>query len=170
MDKGPIALCLLLAACAPNADQREAPPVHTSEETYEAVSGADELTVTIPFTYTNTTGQTVYINRCQVPDPPSLQKELNGTWRTIYAPPRLLCLGPPVVVEAGSRYEGELDVRASMDPNTQPRWETERVPGTYRLVLNVFGELEPGGSGINPLDLEQRVSNTFAITEGGRAM
>jgi hypothetical protein len=139
--------------------------MRTSEDTYEAVRTVDAVTVTIPYTYTNATGETVYINRCQEPDPPSLQKQQEGVWRTVYAPPRLLCLGPPVVIDAGGDHEGQLEVRAALDPNSQPQWEVERVPGTYRLVLDIFGNLEPGGNGTNPLDLEQRVSNTFEITE-----
>jgi len=143
--------------------------LRTDRTEYVADRSGGGVALEIALTFTNPTGGPVNIPSCHEPYAPLLEKLVGDAWVTAYAPPQLLCLGVPVVVPAGGtlpyRFRIEGFPRGS---NSFPQFEVQDVPGTYRLVWHIF---EGDGSGYATggpaaeLPLEQRVSNTFRITE-----
>lgn len=137
--------------------------IQTSKEVYTVERSEHALEVVIPITFENRTGQTTYINTCKIPSPPALQKWIKGQWRTVYSAIVLLCLGPPVVIDAGETYRYTFRMHASLRPNTYPKFEAEEVEGTYRLIWGIHTSYENGGPADSLLPLEKRVSNTFRL-------
>ncbi|MEX0979739.1 MAG: hypothetical protein WDZ89_01520 [Gemmatimonadota bacterium] len=82
-------------------------------------------------------------------------------WITVYDPPRLMCLGEPLEVKAGSRHTHAMEVRGH-DPQSShhPRWESAPIHGEYRLVWDVRSG--PDADAVR-IPLELRLSNTFRI-------
>ena len=146
----------------------EGAPIQTDRAEY-AVRYTQQLAeLTIGVKYVNRTGGTVYLPTCQVPHPPVLEKRVGTGWVAAYRAPVLMCLGPPVVIRPGERYDYTFKVSAGR-PGTNyfPQFEVAEITGTYRLVWGLLGTWDPDGSGPGlgrPLPLEQRVSNEFRIT------
>jgi hypothetical protein len=178
--KRPLLLCVRLAlagslvACGsveglgtgPDFSVNGDVPIRTDSAIYHVRTTADSHELTIGATFTNRSGATAYIPTCRTPHPPVLQKWESEQWVTVYSPPVLECLGPPVVIEAGATYEYAYRVLASRRPNTYPRFETRHIGGLYRLRWHILGSWTPDGPEPNlgvELPLEQRVSNTFTI-------
>ena len=141
-------------------------PIRTDSSVYHVRTTPTGHELTIGVRFTNVTGGTAYIPTCHTPHPPVLEKLEGDRWVTAYSPVVLMCLGPPVVIPAGSSYDYTYRVLASTRPNTYPRFEVAEIRGTYRLVWHILGSWNPDGPepGLGtPLPLEQRVSNTFRI-------
>lgn len=142
-------------------------PLQTDRLAYTLRRADGGLNAEIPFTYTNRTGNGVYVVNCNQSAPPILEKRIEGRWETAWAPVVLLCLSPPIVIEAGETYSDTLRVYGGdSTSDIYPRFRGEEVEGTYRLVwLGVVHNYDPDRQGFgDELALEERISNTFTLT------
>jgi hypothetical protein len=156
---------LLLGGCSLFSDDGAPPAIHTDATLYEARrTGAGLEIDPIAFRFTNEREQAVYVPGCPGPNPPSVQKLVDGEWVMAWAPVVLQCLGPSVRVGAGRTYRGTLRVRAGLpSDDLYPKFETLPVEGTYRLVLGVDRTEDP--EQFEPLPLSERVSDPFELRE-----
>ena len=175
------AACLLATtACAPSCeDSREAPmtdtppstastSITTDREVYRARRTADAIEIDIVTTFTNHTSDTVRLHPCGTSQPSfALEKWVDGAWKPEYNQPcpAILMLDPPGVVPHAQRTD-TARVRAMSDPNAMPRFETEPIAGSYRVVYaQAYRSWRPNEGPGELLPLDQRVSNTFRIEE-----
>jgi hypothetical protein len=162
-------VALALGCSHPLAVRTGEAPIQTDRAEYVADRAEGGVQVDIPFRFTNPTRGPVNLPTCHGVHPPTLEKLVEMSWVRAYSPIVLQCLGPPFVVARGASYDYTLRLQTyRRGSNTYPQFELEIVPGTYRLVWTVF---EGDGSryatsGPGPLlPTEQRVSNSFRITE-----
>ena len=126
---------------------------------------------TIRLRYTNGTGKTAYLATCRGPQPPRLEKQVGDQWVVAFMPVVPLCLGVPQAVRAGDTFDYDFVVYAGM-PGTSiaPRFSVSEVPGTYRVIWEVFTGTQ--GDPSKPTELkdmvpeDQRVSNPFRLVKG----
>lgn len=147
----------------PKAD---APPLQTERSVYSAGVGTRSAGVTIRFRFTNRTGQTVYAAGCRGVDPPVLEKQLDGRWVSVHAPFVDLCEPTVRPIRPDEVYRSSLRVRPGQPGSrVAPTVPPLGIPGTYRLVWNVYGRWRAGHapSREDLLPLEQRISNPFGI-------
>jgi hypothetical protein len=69
-----------------------------------------------------------------------------------------------IVTPVTSRMSDPVRLRAMLAPNAMPRFETEPIAGSYRVVYTQAHRAPNEGPG-GLLSLEQRVSNTFRNQE-----
>lgn len=135
-------------------------PAYSIEETDRA------FVVDIPFTFTNATGETVYVPNCRGMAPPILQKRVGDEWVLAYVPVVLACLSAPIVIERDHLYSGTLEVRAWKGDNVAPKFRIAELNGLYRLVwpgpVHDYDDAEPGFG--ERLPDEHRTSNPFTLT------
>jgi hypothetical protein len=179
--RGLAVVCLLAAAaCMPSREEsgggaaNDAPPpptsplITTDRESYRARRTADAIEVDIVTTFTNRTSDTVRLHPCGTSQPSFvLEKWIDGAWRPAYnqACPAILMLDPPSVAPSASRTD-TARVRAMLAANAMPRFETEPIAGSYRVVyVQAYRSWRPNEGPGELLPLEQRVSNTFRIEE-----
>lgn len=137
-------------------------PITTDSAVYHLRSSADGYAGTIGVTYTNRTGGTVNIPACHSPHPPLLEKWVAGEWVVAYDPPVLMCITPPVVIQAGSSYSYTYRIVAGRTgSNSYPQFEVDEIPGTYRLRWRAL--LSAGSGEPQPLPEEVTISETFEI-------
>ena len=157
------------APSSPEGAAASEAPIRTDRAEYVADRAGGGVSLDIPIRYVNPTQGPVWVSTCHSVYPPTLEKLVGDAWVPAYNEPVLLCLGVPIVIQAGASYEYTFRVRASpRGTNTYPQFELESVPGTYRLVWGVY---EGDGTGLAKgeeprlLPLDQRVSNSFRIIE-----
>lgn len=143
--------------------------IQTDRQEYVADRAGGGVSLDIPFRFTNATGGPVHLPTCHGVHPPALEKWVGGAWKRAYSPALLLCLGAPKVLGRGESYDYLFRVRASpRGSNTYPQFEVAEAAGTYRLVWSIFegdGADYMTSNRPRPLPLEERVSNSFRITE-----
>ncbi|MEP0545717.1 MAG: hypothetical protein ABJF88_02185 [Rhodothermales bacterium] len=156
---------LLLGGCSLFSSDTDDTTFRTDAGRYEARRTGYGLELDpIAFTFTNARSRAVYVPGCPGPNPPSLQKLVNGAWVEAWSPVVTQCLGPSVRVGAGQAYRDTLHVLAGLpSDNLYPKFETLPVEGTYRLVLGVDRTEDP--ERIVPTPLGERVSNPFELRE-----
>lgn len=144
-------------------------PIRTDRAEYVADRTGGGVALDIAIRFTNPTDGPTWLSTCHGTYPPAMEKLVGGSWVRAYEPPALFCLGIPIVVPAGGTHDEVFMVRASArGSNTYPQFELEQIPGTYRLVWEIY---QGDGSELARLEtprllpFEQRVSNTFTITE-----
>lgn len=143
-------------------------PIRTDSAVYHVRTTPYTYELAIGVTYSNATGKPVFIPSCHGPTPPVLEKWEEGRWVRAYDPPVELCLGPPVVIEAGQVYAYTYNIHAARLPNAIPKFEVAEIPGTYRLRWRLLGTWAPDGPepGLGEeLALEHSISNTFRISK-----
>ena len=188
-----MSIAVLVAGCAPRLDDsaadsadsamsrpdvtrpRDQPPpspepvlITADSNAYRLRRAADAFEVDMVATFTNQTADTVYLPPCGRNQPAfMLEKWVSGEWRPAYSPPcpAILMLDPPRVAPGTSRTD-TARVRASLSPNTMPRFEIQPVSGVYRLVYTqAYGSWRPNLGPGELLPLERRVSRIFRIEE-----
>ena len=133
-----LSVLFTLAGCDTLNEAGEPGTLRTSADAYTAEMGPRYVSFEVPITYTNTTGRTAYFTGCSRPSPPSVEKLVEGEWVLAYNQVYLMCLAPPVPVEAGATFEYALHATAAFPgQNAAPEWEVGDVPGTYRLRWSV---------------------------------
>jgi hypothetical protein len=174
-----LAIAGLVIGCGPLSGPVTAPPDHGNAPLpVEAPLQTDRLVyqlqrdsgghvrVEIPFTYHNTTGETVYLVNCRGAVPPSLEKWQAGQWVVAWTPVLLMCLSHPIVIESDVVYSDTLRVSAARQgSNEYPQFEVPDLEGTYRLVWPMpvhEYDFDNPPSG-RPLPLESRISNNFEL-------
>lgn len=151
------------------------PPVRTDRTRYVLEEdSAGIVRLTIPLRYRNGTGRTVYLPTCRGAQPPRLQKKVGDQWVVAFAPVVAFCMGVPIAIEAGETFSYTMRINAGM-PGTSlmPRFSVSEVPGTYRVLWEVFAGVEGNPRQPTPvkdlLPLEWRVSNEFQMEVGTRS-
>lgn len=143
-------------------------PIRTDSPIY-TVSEANGLAhLTIRLTYRNSTGGPVYLPMCQGPQPPRLQKQVGDKWVIAFQPNVLACEETPLKIANNTTYEYVFQVIAGMPgTNYLPRFAVNEVPGTYRVLWEVFHGAagEPSHPVITRAQLptDEEVSNTFQL-------
>jgi hypothetical protein len=167
----PLALVSLIVATGCAAATAGSPgraPIETDRTVYAVDDTAGLARLTIRMTYHNTTGKDVYLPTCRGPQPPRLQKEVNGSWVIAFAPNVLACEGAPITVRAGDSYDYTFRILAGMPgTNYAPRFAVSEIPGTYRILWEIFsattGDPSRPSTTRDPLPIDQQVSNTFRL-------
>lgn len=163
------ATSLVLAGCdgitAPARD--EGAPLQTDRLSYQLqLDRNGDLTTRIPFTYHNSTGDTVYLVNCKGLVPPSLEKWQNGDWVPAWGAIVPACLSPPIEVAPGEDFEYTLQVNAARQgSNVQPQFRVADLAGIYRLVWSVpVHHYDAYNAHLGtPLPLKDRISNRFNL-------
>jgi hypothetical protein len=175
------AVCLLAtSACTASREESGEPPANdappsppstmitTDRESYRVRRTTEALEIDIVTTFTNRTSDTVRLHPCGSSQPSfTLEKWTGGVWTPAYsqACPAILMLDPPQVAPGASRTD-TARVRAMLAANAMPRFETEPIAGSYRVVYaQAYRSWRPNEGPGELLPLEQRVSNTFRIEE-----
>jgi hypothetical protein len=119
----------------------------------------------IPYTYTNRTGDSVYLTNCNGDVSPSLQRRVDGKWTGWWYPVMNECLSPPVVIAPGAVYRDSLGIMLGrQDREVYEQLVAARsleVRLDWQQALTSFSaEKYPFGP---QLPLEQRVSNAFTL-------
>lgn len=143
-------------------------PIETDRTVYAVDDTAGLARLTIRMTYHNTTGKDVYLPTCRGPQPPRLQKEVNGSWVVAFAPNVLACEAAPITVRAGDSYDYTFRILAGMPgTNYAPRFAVSEIPGTYRILWEIFsattGNPVRPSTTRDPLPIDQQISNTFRL-------
>lgn len=163
-----VAITPLAVACSrslePPPSSNE--PIRTDRSRYTIRETEERFEVEIPFSYTNRTGETVYVINCRGIAPPTLEKWEDGAWIRAWSPAVPLCLSPPIEIAPGQTYTNTLQVVAGRPgTNVAPTFEVEDIDGTYRLVWHgLVHDYDQDRQGFGePLPLDERVSNTFQL-------
>jgi hypothetical protein len=141
--------------------------LQTDRPAYLLWRGDVGFTTDIPFEFTNGTGDTVYVLNCWGQAPPSLEKEVGGSWVPAWSAIVLLCLSPPIVIPPGAAYQDTVRLFAGYPGNNAyPKFEVAQPNGTYRLVWRPVvhhyhddARLALGDS----IPLRYRISNDFRL-------
>ena len=137
----------------------------TASGQYDVLASDDdppEIDFDIVSTLRNNGSESIHLTGCQVPNRPILQKNVAGTWTTVYSVAETECISPPFVFEEDEAFTDTLFVRAFLDPDISvgAKWDNGiPIDGTYRLRRNVF----ESDSGFVLLDEKYRVSESFEI-------
>ncbi|MBC8145727.1 MAG: hypothetical protein H7X80_09075, partial [bacterium] len=62
----------------------------------------------IPYTYTNRSGDSVYLVNCNGDVSPSMEQFIEGQWKKVWQPATNGCLSRPVVIAPGASYSDTL--------------------------------------------------------------
>lgn len=165
-----VVLASLLACDNPVALKGDpAPFITTDRAVYSAeVSGwrsPDDrfwrMELSVGLTYSNPSDIPLYISYCQGPNPPGLERRVNGQWEAAYQPPHLMC-GGVLRIDPGEEFSYEFRIRG-YDPriDVRPTWVPDDLEGRYRVVWWPVWSESDVTSEVIPLD--RRVSNTFKI-------
>jgi hypothetical protein len=163
-----LALPAALGCAAASVGSAGGPPIETDRTVYAVDDSAGLARLTIRMTYHNTTGKDVYIPTCGGPQPPRLQKQVGSTWVVAFAPNVLACERAPVIVPAGDSYGYTFRILAGMPgTNFAPRWAVSEIPGTYRVLWELFhsttGDPSRPSTTRDPLPIDQQISNSFRL-------
>jgi hypothetical protein len=164
-----VSLVVSTGCAAATAGSGGRPPIETDRTVYAVDDTGGLARLTIRMTYRNGTGKDVYLPTCRGPQPPRLQKEVNGNWVIAFAPNVLGCEGAPITVRAGDSYDYTFRILAGMPgTNYAPRFAVSEIPGTYRILWEIFSGTsgdpsKPSSTTRDPLPVEQQISNTFRL-------
>lgn len=160
-----------LAGCgtATAPQDLDAPPIRTDAAEYTLERDDWGWRTQIPYTFVNRTGEDVYLTNCHGGFALRLDRwaEDEGEWVVAWSPTLLMCLSPPIVIRAGESFQDTINLFAAHpDRNARPKFRTDEVGGTYRIVWIAasHGYVEGEGRG-EPIPLEYRVSNSFILRE-----
>lgn len=160
-------LLIAAAGCARAELQRDVEaPLQTSDLRYELRRDELGYRTTIPWTFLNATGDTVWVPNCNGDVRPLLQVDRNGAWFDAWTPFSETCAGEPLVVAPGASIADTLHVfGAPAGSNLVPAFAFEDVEGVYRLLWHRAVSSWNGGP-VDPssaLPLNQRISNRFLL-------
>jgi len=163
-----VSLVVAIGCAAATAGSPGRAPIETDRTVYAVDDTGGLARLTIRMTYHNTTGKDVYLPTCRGPQPPRLQKEVNGSWVIAFAPNVLACEGAPITVRAGDSYDYTFRILAGMPgTNYAPRFAVSEIPGTYRILWEIFsgttGDPSRPSTTRDPLPIDQQISNTFRL-------
>jgi hypothetical protein len=173
-----------LAACtrpaAPMVRDASA-PIQTDRLRYRAMPARDGVEFSIPFTFTNPSSDSLFIENCQtgtrvggrdvrrVELDMELQKNERGEWKRVWGAITAACLSPPVWIGPRGSYTDTLRVFGGRPGQpVAPELEVAYLAGEYRVVWHQPRKPSPGRSYPegDTLPRAARVSNAFLLTGG----
>lgn len=146
------------------------PSIRTDRSRYAINDSAGIARLTIPLSYRNETGRPVYMPTCRGVQPPRLEKRVGERWIVAYVPIVSYCQGVPLSVRPGDSFNYTMNIVAGM-PGTSyaPRFIVAEVPGTYRVLWEVFAGVQGDERQAVPvkdlLPAEWRISNEFQLVK-----
>jgi len=163
-----LAILATLGCAGATAGSAGSSPIQTDRSVYTVVDSAGLASLTIRMTYRNTTGKNVYLPTCRGPQPPRLQKQVGDAWVVAFAPNVFACEAAPITVAAGDSYDYTFRILAGMPgSNFAPRWAVPEIPGTYRVLWEIFqgttGDPRRPVTTRDPLPVDQEISNSFRL-------
>lgn len=124
------------------------------------------LEASIPYTFENRTGGTVYLPNCRGDFALRLEHATENGWEAAWSPIQLACLGPPIVIQPGSLYSDTLYVWGGLPgTNGHPQFSSDDPSGTYRIVwIDAVSEYHEDRRPFGPqIAHEFRISNQFEL-------
>ena len=149
----------------PSLTRDTVPRLQTSELAYTWTRVTPSFwKLDIPFTYRNSTADTIYMVNCNEIPKVSLEKQQGAVWQPVLTGVAYpACLSPPVIFPPGVLVRDTFNFFAS-DPgtNTFPQFTTTAIDGVYRLSWRdlVFHYRNAGG---DPIPTVQQLSNAFVV-------
>ena len=128
--------------------------------------GGANYFASVPFTYTNSRSDTIFLVNCNGDVSPAIQQLTDTGWANWWIPSMAACMSPPMPIMPGSVYYDTLDI--GIGPHAGSYFQ-QLVEGTgtpqFRLVwhqaMKSFDErFHPRD---DPWPVEDRVSNSFTI-------
>lgn len=153
----------------PDLDRDTTALVQTDTLRYEFDETENELEVEIAYRYENRTGDTICLNNCRGSFSIELEKRIEGTWETVWAPPIPACASPPIEFAPDTVFRDTLTVVHRKDENSFPKMDVERFDGVYRVDVTAASRVGPTPEGEefkcggDPLPKEKRISNPFVL-------
>lgn len=153
----------------PDLDRDTTALVQTDTLGYEFEETEYELEVEIPYRYENRTGDTICLNNCRGSFSIELEKRIEGTWETVWAPAIPACASPPIKFAPDSVFGDTLTVVHRKDEDSFPKMDVERFDGVYRVNVTAASRVGPTPEGQEfkcggeQLPKENRVSNPFVL-------
>jgi hypothetical protein len=138
------------------------PGFRTSRLHYDARRISDGIEIHIPYVYRNATGDSVYFSNCNEITIPTLEKQIDDTWSSVWTGASPACRSLPVVVPPGGERRDTIQVLSA--PGMYPEFRVDDIDGTYRLVWHgvyYHGDGPPVGT---PLPQDERTSNEFTLS------
>lgn len=141
----------LTTGCAPEGAGEAETPLQglsfgATQPRYPASWSGEEWAIDVDFSFTNTSGTSLYLPACPDARSPALERWEDGAWVPAYTPPAAECGEPPAAIAAESTWTDTLRVRAGVPADgAAPQLAPGRVEGSYRLVWSVLRSGEPGG-------------------------
>jgi hypothetical protein len=146
------------------AGERWRPWITTDHQTYVIGYTHSTVELTIGLRFDNRGRQAVAIPRCGGAHRPVLEKLMFGEWVEVLTPVEE-CWDVPAVVGPGRSVRYVYHVRAGRPHTTlHPQFQTNHIPGTYRLRWDIYEYDMHSQFHIGPLlPIEYRVSNEFRV-------
>lgn len=138
-----------------------APAIRTDRAEYIVQGTASGWRAEIPYTFTNLTGETVYVPNCAGVVPLRLDRWQDWTWDPEWEPMLPLCLSVPIPIESGGTVQDTVHFSAGYS-----RMPAGTVEGTYRIVwTSALRDFTPEAGG-HVIALRDRTSNAFRLRIG----
>jgi hypothetical protein len=137
-------------------------PIQTDEKIYKVTVTPQSVKFVINYSYENRSGDFVFLPTCVRPYRPLLEKKVEGRWVSAAESFERMCVGPPVQIEPGKKYQDSFQVEAFLPGNNiipKLKVDVREIEGVYRLV-HVFETRDH-----QRLPLKDRVSNEFKLTK-----
>lgn len=159
-------LAATIAACDSPTANNPGPNVQTGASSYAVEDLSFGRVIPVDVTFTNTLSETVYIGDCGGM-PSRLEKRLGLRWVLVGGEGTLDCGGTTAVLEPGETHSRTIRYYGMpRGSNSYPQFETDDLPGQYRIVFteiavdrtetDLIGRLIPH---------ELRTSNTFTVVD-----
>lgn len=158
----------------------EGPAIQTETTGYVMSRTNVGYTVEVPFTFTNTTGRTIYLVHCRPGAGPggasrvalamTLERQQEGGWKPAWGSVVPQCLSPAIALQRGETYTDTLQVFAGHHgSNYYPQFDRSEIEGTYRITWRSwYYSWDPATyDWSNPVEREFTTSNRFHLKASG---
>lgn len=117
-------------------------------------------TAPIRVTMYNPLADTLFLQHCQSETAPTLEKRIGAAWVPVWQAIFPTCSMPPIAIAPGDHYALSITfVAGRKGSSIWPQFQTDDVPGVYRLAWN-----DVALSGAAPsASIDYHVSNAFAM-------
>ncbi len=168
---------------APNAQPAGSTPFardttalsQTDSLRYHLTRRGERYEGTAMVTFRNTTPDTAYFIHCNDATGVQLQRDVSGTWVSVWTSMHDACHSAPIVVAPGDTLRRAVPFLDGYQPEPGDSASPTREPGTYRLVwvelVRDYNRELPYSRdvAVDPsLPLAQRVTNRFLLTGAPR--
>jgi hypothetical protein len=160
-------LAAAVGACDSPTANTDTPNVQTGSASYFVEDAAfGGIVIKVDITFTNTLPETVYIGHCGGM-PSRLEKRLGLRWMPVGGEGTLDCGGTTAVLDPGETYSRTIQfIGMPRGSNSYPQFETDDLPGEYRIVLTEVATDRSEGDPVGRLiPHRQRTSNTFTVVD-----